>query len=163
MFKIQILDTISPKGLELFEPALYQSGADIADPDAILVRSFKIHDFVFKTNLKAVARAGAGTDNIPVDALTKLGIPVFYAPGANANAVKELVMAAMLMGYRNLGETRVFIQQLTRENNQLFNREIETHKKRFVGHEIAGKTLGVIGLGNIGVKVANAGLALGMI
>lgn len=162
MYKIQVLDNISPKGLRLFESELYQLGNEFTDPDAILVRSFKLHDAVFSTNLKAVARAGAGTDNIPVELLTKRGIPVFYAPGANANAVKELVMAAMLMGYRNLSETRFFIQQLTKENKQSFNRQMETQKKKFIGREIAGKTLGVIGLGNVGVKVANAGLALGM-
>ncbi|MFA6303823.1 MAG: 3-phosphoglycerate dehydrogenase family protein [Legionella sp.] len=162
MFSIQLLDNISPQGLNLFNPSLYKLQHECSDPDAILVRSHKLHDYQFSGCLRAIGRAGAGTDNIPVDALTKLGIPVFYAPGANANAVKELVMAAMLIGYRNLDETRSFIAELTKENDQLFNKEIESQKKKFVGHEIAGKTLGVIGLGNIGVKVANAALGLGM-
>jgi D-3-phosphoglycerate dehydrogenase len=162
MFTIQTLDNISPKGLELFNKQNYQIGSDIKDPDIILVRSHKLHDHQFLKNLKAVARAGTGTDNIPVETLTKLGIPVFYAPGANANAVKELVMAAMLMGYRHLYEGRSFLNVLSPENNQSFSKEIETHKKQFVGNEISGKTLGVIGLGNIGVKVANAAFALGM-
>ncbi|CAM3050786.1 D-isomer specific 2-hydroxyacid dehydrogenase [Legionella steigerwaltii] len=162
MFTIQVLDNISPQGLSLFHPDLYQLGLNPIDPDVILVRSHKLHEHPFDKNLKAVARAGTGTDNIPVEVLTHLGIPVFYAPGANANAVKELVMAAMIMGYRHLDETRTFITELSKENNQSLSREIETKKKKFVGHEISGKTLGVIGLGTIGVKVANAGLALGM-
>ncbi|KTD02274.1 3-phosphoglycerate dehydrogenase family protein [Fluoribacter gormanii] len=162
MFIIQVLDNISPQGLSLFHPDIYQLGLNPVDPDVILVRSHKLHDHPFSKSLKAVARAGTGTDNIPVEVLTQMGIPVFYAPGANANAVKELVMAAMIMGYRHLDDTRSFITELSKEDNQLFNREIETKKKKFIGHEISGKTLGVIGLGNIGVKVANAGLALGM-
>ena len=162
MYSIQVLDNISPKGLSLFDPELYQVNADLKDPDVILVRSHKLHDHAFQPNLRAVGRAGAGTDNIPVADLSKLGIPVFYAPGANANAVKELVMAAMLMGYRHLDETRSFISDLVKENNQSLNKEIESQKKKFVGHEISGKTLAVIGLGNIGVKVANAALGLGM-
>ncbi|HHF0526575.1 TPA: 3-phosphoglycerate dehydrogenase family protein [Legionella anisa] len=162
MFTIQILDNISPQSLSLFHPDVYQLGLNPIDPDVILVRSHKLHNHPFSKNLKAVARAGTGIDNIPIDVLTNMGVPVFYAPGANANAVKELVMAAMIIGYRHLDETRSFITELSKEDNHLFNREIETKKKKFVGHEISGKTLGVIGLGNIGVKVANAGLALGM-
>lgn len=162
MFNIQVLDNISPAGLELFDTDFYQVSKEISEPDVILVRSFKLHDTPFSNSLKAVARAGAGTDNIPVDKLSAMGVPVFYAPGANANAVKELVMAAMLMGARHLHETRAFITDLNKENNQILNKEIESQKKQFIGHEIAGKTLGVIGLGNIGVKVANAALGLGM-
>lgn len=162
MFTIQVLDNISPQGLSLFHPDLYQLGLNPIDPDVILVRSHKLHDHPFSTNLKAVARAGSGTDNIPVEALTQKGIPVFYAPGANTNAVKELVMAAMIMGYRHLDQTQTFITDLTKTNSQSFHRELETKKRKFVGHEISGKTLGVIGLGNVGVKVANAALALGM-
>ncbi|STY28566.1 D-isomer specific 2-hydroxyacid dehydrogenase [Legionella wadsworthii] len=162
MFTIQILDNISPQGLKLFHPDLYQLGLNPPNPDVILVRSYKLHDHPFPKGLRAVARAGTGIDNIPVDTLTSMGVPIFYAPGANANAVKELVMAAMIMGYRHLDETRSFITELSKEDSQQFHQEIETKKKRFVGHEISGKTLGVIGLGYIGVKVANAGLALGM-
>lgn len=158
MFSINILDNLSPKGLSLFDTTRYKLGHDFKDPDAILVRSRKLHDTVFSKQLKAVGRAGVGTDNIPVDTLTKLGIPVFYAPGANANAVKELVLAAMLIGYRHLDEARSFLQQLSTDNLS----DIETQKKKFVGQEISGKTLGIIGLGNVGVLVANAALALGM-
>ncbi|WP_258956600.1 NAD(P)-dependent oxidoreductase [Legionella sainthelensi] len=162
MFTIQVLDNISLQGLSLFHPDLYQLGLNPIDPDVILVHSHKLHNHPFSKNLKAVARAGTGTDNIPVEALTKKGIPVFYAPGANTNAIKELVMAAMIMGYRHLDQTQTFLTDLTKANNQLFHQEIETKKKKFIGHEISGKTLGVIGLGNVGVKVANAALALGM-
>lgn len=162
MFTIGVLDNISPKGLKLFDPDRYKLGADIQNPDVILVRSYKLHDHHFENQLKAVGRAGVGTDNIPVEKLTKLGIPVFYAPGANANAVKELVLAAMLIGYRHLDEARSFLTQVTKDTKEAFSHEIETQKKKFVGHEISGKTLGVIGLGNIGVLIANAALALGM-
>lgn len=162
MYTIQTFNNISPKGLALLNPETYQVRTDALDPDAILLRSHKLHDATFSENLKAVARAGAGTDNIPVDLLTQRGIPVFYAPGANANAVKELVMAAMLMGYRHLAETKQFIAQLNKKNDQLLKESIESGKKQFVGKEISGKTLGVVGLGNVGVKVANAALALEM-
>lgn len=162
MYTIGVLDNISPKGLKLFDPEHYQLGADFQNPDVILVRSYKLHQHSFGNQLKAVGRAGVGTDNIPVVQLTKLGIPVFYSPGANANAVKELVLAAMLIGYRHLDEARSFLTQITKDNKESLSHEIETQKKKFVGHEIAGKTLGVIGLGNIGVLIANAALALGM-
>ena len=162
MFAIQILDNLSPEALKLLDPSKYKSGAEIDNPDVILVRSRKLHDHSFLNQLKAVGRAGVGTDNIPVATLTELGIPVFYAPGANANAVKELVLAAMLIGYRHLDEARMFLDRLTENDKEALSREIESQKKKFVGHEIAGKTLGVIGLGNIGVKIANSALALGM-
>lgn len=162
MFTINVLDNISPKGLELFDKEHYELSPAIKNPDAILVRSYKLHDHEFSTQLKAVGRAGVGTDNIPVAKLTEMGIPVFYAPGANANAVKELVLAAMLIGYRHLDEARLFLNQVTRDDKEAMSHEIETQKKKFVGHEISGKTLGVIGLGNIGVLIANAALALGM-
>lgn len=162
MFTIGVFDNISPKGLKLFDPQRYQLGAEFPDPDVILVRSRKLHQHPFASQLKAVGRAGVGTDNIPVDELTKLGIPVFYAPGANANAVKELVLAAMLIGYRHLDEARSFLSELTIDNKESLSHEIETQKKKFVGHEILGKTLGVVGLGHIGVLIANAALALGM-
>lgn len=162
MFTIGVLDNLSPKGLSLFDPTRYQFGSDLENPDVILVRSYKLHQHSFGSNLKAVGRAGVGTDNIPVDKLTAMGIPVFYAPGANANAVKELVLAAMLIGYRHLDEARSFLSQVTTDNKETMSREIETQKKKFVGHEISGKTIGVIGLGNIGVLIANAALGLGM-
>jgi len=162
VFTIQILDNLSPQALKLFQSDKYETGSDFTNPDIILVRSHKLHNYSFSTGLKAVGRAGVGTDNIPVAALTKLGIPVFYAPGANANAVKELVLAAMLIGYRHLDAARMFLAHLSESDKDTLSREIEMQKKKFVGHEIAGKTLGVIGMGNIGVKVANAALALGM-
>lgn len=162
MFTIQILDNLSPQALKRIEPSKYKIGTDYDNPDVILVRSHRLYDYSFLAKLKAVGRAGVGTDNIPVASLTELGIPVFYAPGANANAVKELVLAAMLIGYRHLDEARRFFYHVTENDKESLSREIESQKKKFVGHEIAGKTLGVIGLGNIGVKVANSALALGM-
>lgn len=162
MFHIQVFDNLSPNALRQFSADRYHVATDITEPDVILVRSHKLHDYAFPANIKAVGRAGAGTDNIPVDKLTAMGIPVFFAPGANANAVKELVLAAMLMGYRNLHKAQMFLNGLTQHDNPSLNQHIESNKKTFVGHEISGKTLGVIGLGNIGVKVANAAQALGM-
>ncbi|KTD36330.1 D-isomer specific 2-hydroxyacid dehydrogenase [Legionella nautarum] len=162
MFTIQILDNIAPTALKQFTPPNYKLGNHFENPDVILVRSHKLHHHSFPLELKAVGRAGVGTDNIPVDSLTALGVPVFYAPGANANAVKELVLAAMLIGYRHLDEARMFLTRLEKHDKESLSLEIESQKKQFVGHEISGKTLGVIGLGNIGVKVANAALALGM-
>lgn len=143
MFIIQVLDNISPQGLSLFHPDIYQLGLNPVDPDVILVRSHKLHDHPFSKSLKAVARAGTGTDNIPVEVLTQMGIPVFYAPGANANAVKELVMAAMIMGYRHLDDTRSFITELSKEDNQLFNREIETKKRNLLATKFQVKHWGL--------------------
>ncbi|KTC71515.1 D-isomer specific 2-hydroxyacid dehydrogenase [Legionella birminghamensis] len=162
MYSIQVIDNISPKGLELFDKSVYEVGKDFNNPDAMLVRSSKLHDYKFSDHLKAVGRAGIGTDNIPVEQLTKQGIPVFFAPGANSNAVKELVLAALLISYRNLEQSHSFLSSLSHNNQTDMHHEIETRKKQFVGREIHGKTLGVVGLGNIGVKVANAALALGM-
>lgn len=162
MISVQVLDNIAPKGLSLLKPQLYQISSEFTDPEIILVRSHSLHGHLFSEHLRAVGRAGAGTDNIPIEQLTNLGIPVFNSPGANSNAVKELVLAAMLIGYRHLDEARTFLSDLFKENQQEFHQEIEQQKKKFVGHEISGKTLGVIGLGNIGVKVANAALGLGM-
>lgn len=164
MFSIQLLDNLSEKGLATLDPEKYQLGTDFSNPDVLLVRSRKLHDFTFPEQVIAVGRAGIGTDNIPVAQLTEKGIPVFFAPGANSNAVKELVLAALLIGYRNLNQARHFLDKLTQDENKkdVLNQEIETQKKQFVGHEIFGKTLGVVGLGNIGCKVANAAVALGM-
>ncbi|RAP37075.1 3-phosphoglycerate dehydrogenase [Legionella quinlivanii] len=162
MYSIQIIDNISPKGLELFNQETYELGKDFNNPDAMLVRSSKLHDYQFSEQLKAVGRAGIGTDNIPVDKLTRLGIPVFFAPGANSNAVKELVLAALLISYRNLEQSHSFLSSLANDRQSDMHQEIESRKKQFVGREIYGKALGVVGLGNIGVKVANAALALGM-
>ncbi|CEK11617.1 3-phosphoglycerate dehydrogenase family protein [Legionella hackeliae] len=163
MFKIQTLDNMLKKASIHLNSKNYNLSEFIDDPDAILLRSTSLHEYLFGKNLKAIARAGTGTDNIPVNYLTKIGVPVFFAPGANSNAVKELVIAAILMGYRNLSESHYFIDELNvnKQSNQLKSL-IEEGKKKFVGHEILAKTLGVVGLGCIGVKVANSALALGM-
>ena len=160
MFKIQTLNNISKNGLSRLPANLYGVANDIAEPDAILVRSADMHGKPPAASIKAVARAGAGVNNIPVAEFSKRGVPVFNAPGANANAVKELVVAGMLIAARNLGDALAFIGGLNAGDD--LHHRVEAEKKRFVGSELAGKTLGVIGLGAIGVKVANAAHALGM-
>jgi D-3-phosphoglycerate dehydrogenase len=160
MFKIQTLNNISKNGLSRLPPAMYSVANDVAEPDAILVRSADMHGKPLAASIKAVARAGAGVNNIPVADFSERGVPVFNAPGANANAVKELVVAGMLIAARNLDGALAFIGGL-HAGDDLHHR-VEAEKKRFVGSELAGKTLGVIGLGAIGVKVANAAYALGM-
>lgn len=161
MFKIMTLNNISEKGLERFARDRYVVAGDLPEPDAILLRSYKMHDMVFPASLKAVGRAGAGVNNIPVAKLTEKGIPVFNTPGANANAVKELVLAAMLIAARNVCQAWQFARQVTGDDETI-NKVVEAGKKDFVGFELPGKTLGVIGLGAIGVKVANASVGLGM-
>ncbi len=160
MFKIRTLNNISRSGLDRLPVDRYQVASDTVEPDAILVRSADMHKTEIPASVKAVARAGAGTNNIPVDALSARGVPVFNAPGANANAVKELVIAGMLIASRNLGEALGFSASLRDYPDP--HHAMEAEKKRFVGSELAGKTLGVIGLGAIGVRVANAARALGM-
>lgn len=162
MYKIAVVDNISAGGLSHFDKERYQYGKEMENPEAILVRSSNLHDYSFGNNLLAVGRAGVGTDNIPVEQLTELGIPVFFAPGANSNAVKELVLAAMLIGFRSLNHALHFTKSLKISDKSLLKKEIEAQKKNFVGKEIMGKVLGVVGLGNIGVKIANAAQALGM-
>ena len=161
MFKIMTLNNISEKGLERFARDRYLVAGDLPEPDAILLRSYKMHDMAFPASLKAVGRAGAGVNNIPVAKLTEKGIPVFNTPGANANAVKELVLAAMLIAARNVCQAWQFARQVTGDDETI-NKVVEAGKKDFVGFELPGKTLGVIGLGAIGVKVANAAVGLGM-
>ena len=161
IFKILTLNNIASEGLDRLPRERYEVGADIADPDAILVRSYKMHDMEFPTNLRAVGRAGAGVNNIPVAKLSELGIPVFNAPGANANAVKELVIAAILLAARNLVAAWDYVRDLGDSDGDIA-RAIEAGKKQFVGFELPGRTLGVVGLGAIGVEVANAALDLGM-
>lgn len=139
----------------------YEIASEITHPDAILLRSYKMHDMEIPSTVKAIGRAGAGVNNIPVDRMTQKGIPVFNAPGANSNAVKELVVAGMLMAARNIGPAWEFAKGLSGDDGEI-NREVEQGKKRFVGFELPGRTLGVIGLGAIGVRVANAARALGM-
>ncbi len=161
MYKIQTLNAIDAIGLQEFPRDSYEIGSSILEPDAILVRSAPMHEFAICPSLKAIARAGAGVNNIPVEKLTRLGIPVFNTPGANANAVKELVMAGMLMASRNLGQAWNYVRSLTGDDAAI-NTQVERDKKQFAGFELPGKTLGIIGLGSIGVKVANAAIALGM-
>jgi len=160
MFKVQTLNNISRNGLDRLPANIYGVANDIADPDAVLVRSADMHQAPVPRSVKAVARAGAGVNNIPVAELSARGVPVFNAPGANANAVKELVVAGMLLAARNLADALGFVRDL-KAGDDLHHR-VEAEKKRFVGSELAGKMLGVVGLGAIGVKVANAAYALGM-
>ncbi|NCT66138.1 MAG: phosphoglycerate dehydrogenase [Rhodanobacteraceae bacterium] len=160
MFTIQTLNNISRSGLDRLPANLYRVASEVDAPDAVLVRSADLHAVPIPASVKAVARAGAGTNNIPVAALSARGVPVFNAPGANANAVKELVVAGMLLAARNLADALAFVRGLTPDGE--LERRVEAEKKRFVGSELAGKTLGVVGLGAIGVKVANAAHALGM-
>ena len=161
MYKIQTLNNISVAGLDRLPRDKYEIASELSHPDAILVRSAKMHGLPLAESVKAIGRAGAGVNNIPVDAMTHAGIPVFNAPGANANAVKELVLAGMLMAARNIGQAWRFAMDLEGDDAAI-HKAVEAGKKNFVGFELPGRTLGVIGLGAIGVKVANAARALGM-
>ena len=161
MYKILTLNNISPVGLDHFPRDSYEVASEIQHPDAILLRSFNMHDMVLPVSVKAIGRAGAGVNNIPVERMSETGIPVFNAPGANANAVKELVIAGMLMASRNLCQAWDFSRSLEGEDAAI-HKAVEAGKKQFVGFELPGKTLGVVGLGAIGVQVANGALALGM-
>ena len=161
MFKILTLNNISVAGLERLPRDRYEIASEIQHPDAILLRSFKMHDMEIPPTVKAVGRAGAGVNNIPVDKLSERGIPVFNAPGANANAVKELVIAGMLLAARNICQAWDFSRNL-QGDDAIINKAVEAGKKNYVGFELPGRTLGVIGLGAIGVQVCNAALALGM-
>ncbi|MEM9384995.1 MAG: 3-phosphoglycerate dehydrogenase family protein [Pseudomonadota bacterium] len=161
MYRILKLNNIAATGLAELPHDRYEIGTEISQPDGILVRSTKMHDMELPASLKAVARAGAGVNNIPVEALTARGIPVFNAPGANANAVKELVLAGMLLACRNVCPAWDYARQLDGDDDAL-HRAVEAGKKQFAGFELPGRTLGIVGLGAIGVQVANAALALGM-
>lgn len=161
MYNIQTLNNIASVGTERLPTDKYTVGDDVADPQGILVRSAKMHDMELGGSLEAVARAGAGVNNIPIDKLADLGVPVFNAPGANANAVKELVIGGMLMAARNLAHAWRYCQELEGEGDEL-SKKVEAGKKKYVGYELPGRTLGVVGLGAIGVRVANAALDLGM-
>jgi D-3-phosphoglycerate dehydrogenase len=161
MFKILTLNHIAVEGLRHLPRERYEVASEIAHPDAILLRSFNMHDWDIPETVAAIGRAGAGTNNIPIDAMSDRGVPVFNAPGANANAVKELVIGGLLIGARNLCDAREYVKSLT-ETGDALNKAVEAGKKQFVGFELPGKTLGVIGLGAIGVEVANTALALGM-
>ncbi len=161
MFKVRTLNNISIQGLERLPRDRYEVASDIQSPDALLLRSADLHKAEIPASVKAIARAGAGTNNIPVAAMSARGVPVFNAPGANANAVKELVLASMLVAARNLAPALEFVRGLSGDDAEL-HRQVEDGKKNFVGLELPGRSLGVIGLGAIGVKVANAALDLGM-
>ncbi len=161
MFKIQTLNKISPKGLDLFPRDSYEVASEILNPDAIVVRSFKMHDMEFSSNLKAIARAGAGTNNIPIDRCSESGIVVFNTPGANANAVKEIVLASMLLASRDIIGGVNWTQSIKDEGESV-PPLVEKNKSNFAGCEIKGKTLGVVGLGAIGAMVANSAIDLGM-
>jgi D-3-phosphoglycerate dehydrogenase len=161
-FVIRTINNISARGLERLPRDRYTVASDGAEPDAIIVRSADMHAMTIPSSVKAVGRAGAGTNNVPVAALSKRGVPVFNAPGANANAVKELVIAAILMSMRHIGEAWSYARGLIAEDDRALEEAIEQGKKKFVGHELPGRVLGVIGLGAVGVEVANAAHALGM-
>ena len=163
MHRIQTYNTISPKGLDRFERDRYEVGQGIARPDALLLRSHKLQDAEILESVTAIARAGAGVNNIPLALCSERGIPVFNTPGANANAVKELVAAAMLLASRDIVGGIAFAQsQDPGMSAQAMNALMEKEKKRFAGAELAGKTLGVVGLGAIGSLVARLGLNFGM-
>ncbi len=157
--EILVINQIAPVGLKRFPAERYSVLKEAKDPEAILVRSADLHKFEFGPGLKAVGRAGAGVNNIPVPALSKRGVPVFNAPGANANAVKELVLAGMLIAARNLAPALDFIRQIETKD---LEKRIEDGKKQFAGAELPGHTLGLIGLGKIGSLVADAAIRLGM-
>ena len=161
MFKVLTFNNISARGLDRLPRERFEVSSEIQQPDAVLLRSAKLHDWAVPETLKAVGRAGAGVNNIPVEAMSERGIPVFNAPGANANAVKELVLAGMFLAARNICPAWAFAQTLEGDDAAM-NKQAEAEKKRFTGFELPGRTLGVVGLGAIGVNVANAAKALGM-
>ena len=161
MFKIRIYNNIANEGLSRLPAERFAAPSDDDSPDGILLRSHDLHSETIPESVEVVARAGAGVNNIPVDALAKRGIPVLNAPGANANAVKELVVAGMLMASRNLLPAWDHLRNLDLPPEQL-HKAVEADKKNFAGRELAGRVMGVVGLGAVGVKVANAAIGLGM-
>jgi D-3-phosphoglycerate dehydrogenase len=158
---ILVLNQISASGLSRLPAERYRVGKDVADPVAILVRSADLHKATIAPTVQAIARAGAGTNNIPVEQMSARGVPVFNAPGANANAVKELVIAGMLLAARGIAPALRFVGSLDATASNL-DATVEDGKKAFAGIELAGRTLGVIGLGKIGCLVADAAIKLGM-
>ena len=160
-YRILTLNNISARGLERLPRERFDVGSEGASPDGILVRSADMHKFEVPACVLAIGRAGAGTNNIPVANLSKRGIPVFNAPGANANAVKELVLASLFLAARNIVQAWDFARALEGDDETI-DKAVEAGKKKFVGFELPGRTLGVIGLGAIGVEVANSAHALGM-
>ncbi len=160
-YKIKTLNAISKVGLNRLPEADYEIGNDLENPDALLLRSASLHGVEIPDSVLAVARAGAGTNNIPIPEYSARGIPVFNTPGANANAVKELVVAALFLAARNIIPAAAFAHRLDGDAASM-DKAVESGKKAFVGFELPGRTLGVIGLGAIGVEVANAAVGLGM-
>lgn len=162
MFNIRTYNAISPTGLSRFDPAKYNVSAETSDPTGVLLRSYKLTAAELPASVIAVARAGAGTNNIPTSELTQRGIIVFNTPGANANAVKELICAGLMMSSRDIFGGLKFVDGLANESITDLDSLLESEKKRFAGGEILGKTLGIVGLGAIGSLVANMALDLGM-
>jgi D-3-phosphoglycerate dehydrogenase len=160
-YRILTLNNISARGLERLPRERYEIASDVDRPDAVLVRSADMHGTPIPDSVRAVGRAGAGVNNIPVAELSKRGIPVFNSPGANANAVKELVLAGLFLAARNICPAWSFARSLTGDDHTI-DEAVEKGKKKFVGFELPGRTLGVVGLGAVGVEVANSALALGM-
>ena len=161
MFNVKTINNISEKGLSRLPADTYSVSPEIDNPDAIILRSQKLHDMEIPSNLKVVGRAGAGTNNVPVERLGEEGIVVFNAPGANANAVKELVICGMLLACRNICQAWQYAANVEGSDEEQ-NKAVEAGKKKYVGYELPGRTLGVVGLGAIGVEIANAAVALGM-
>jgi D-3-phosphoglycerate dehydrogenase / 2-oxoglutarate reductase len=161
MYKVLTLNNIAVAGLRRLPRDHYEVTSESSKPDAIILRSFNMHDMTIPDSVAAIGRAGAGVNNIPVATLSQRGVPVFNAPGANANAVKELAVAGLLIAARNICDAREHVKSLTSTGDEL-SKAVEDGKKKFVGFELPGRTLGVIGLGAIGVEVANVALALGM-
>jgi D-3-phosphoglycerate dehydrogenase len=160
-FKVLTLNNISVRGLERLPRERYEVASEIGHPDAIMLRSADMHAMDIPASVLAVARAGAGTNNVPVPKLSRRGVPVFNAPGANANAVKELVLASLFLSARNICQAWGYVRDLEGDDHAI-EAAVEKGKKRFVGHELPDRTLGVVGLGAIGVEVANAALGLRM-
>lgn len=161
MYKIRTLNNISQVGLDKLPADTFNISDDEAAPDAIILRSFKMHEMEIPKSLKAVGRAGAGVNNIPLDKMSDAGIPVFNAPGANANAVKELVIASLFIAARNISQAIQYTENLEGEDAEL-SKLVEAGKKKFGGYELPGRTIGVVGLGAIGRMVANTCIDLGM-
>ncbi len=160
-FEILVLNNIAQVGLKRLPPERYRTDKDAAHPDAILLRSQDLHAMEIAASVKAIGRAGAGTNNIPVKAMSERGVPVFNAPGANANAVKELVLAGMLIAARNLAPALEYVRAIKGEDAALAQ-QVEQGKKQFAGFELPQHTLGIVGLGKIGCLVADAAIKLGM-
>ena len=160
MLKVKLMNKIAKVGTDVLSPLRYELGSNVTDEDAVMVRSASMHEQEFSKNLRAIARCGAGVNNIPVDKCTQEGIVVFNTPGANANAVKELAIAALILASRDIIGGVKWVETLA--GSEGVAKAVEAGKAAFVGHELAGKTLGVVGLGAIGGMVANAAISLGM-